>query len=148
MEATLQALGEIVLKALPTFFLLVFLHFYLKFMFFGPLERVLKARYDASAGAKKAAEQAMARAEAKAKEYEEALRAARTEIYKENDALRAQWRESQMVQLAEARQRAESSLRIARAEIAAEVRTARETLEQESHRIAETIATAIAGRAA
>ena len=85
MEATLHALGEIVLKGLPTFFLLILLHFYLKRTFFAPLEKVLAERYEATTGARKQAESAMARAEAKAKEYEEAIRNARTEVYKDND---------------------------------------------------------------
>jgi hypothetical protein len=50
MDATLHALGEILLKALPTFFLVTLLFVYLKIMFFRPLEKVLKARYDAESG--------------------------------------------------------------------------------------------------
>ena len=36
MEQTLQALAGILLKAIPTIFLLLFLYFYLKLMLFGP----------------------------------------------------------------------------------------------------------------
>jgi F-type H+-transporting ATPase subunit b len=148
MEATLHALGEIVLKGLPTFFLLLLLHFYLKRTFFSPLEKVLAERYEATTGARKQAESAMARAEAKAKEYEEAIRAARTEVYKENEALRKQWREQQANLLAEARAKADSAIAVAKAELAADVRTARESLQADSERIAEGIAAAILGRAA
>lgn len=148
MEATLHALGEIVLKGLPTFFLLILLHFYLKRTFFAPLEKVLAERYEATTGARKQAESAMARAEAKAKEYEEALRAARTEVYKENEAMRKQWRERQTVMLAEARANADSAIAVAKAELAGDVRTARESLQAESERIADGIATAILRRSA
>ena len=48
MEATLHSLGEIVLRGLPTFLLLVLLHFYLKRTFFAPLDKVLAARYEAT----------------------------------------------------------------------------------------------------
>ena len=95
MESTLQALGEIVLRGLPTFFLLLLLHFYLKRTFFAPLDKVLAERFEATTGARKQAESAMARAEAKAREYEEAIRDARTEVYKDNEAMRKQWREQQ-----------------------------------------------------
>ena len=148
MEATLHALGEIVLKGLPTFFLLILLHFYLKRTFFAPLEKVLAERYEATTGARKQAESAMARAEAKAKEYEEALRAARTEVYKENEAMRKQWRERQAVMLAEARANADSAIAVAKAELAGDVRAARESLQAESERIADGIATAILRRSA
>ncbi len=148
MEATLHALGEIVLKGLPTFFLLILLHFYLKRTFFAPLEKVLAERYEATTGARKQAESAMARAEAKAKEYEEALRAARTEVYKENEAMRKQWRERQAVMLAEARANADSAIAVAKAELAGDVRTAKESLQAESERIADGIATAILRRSA
>jgi len=148
MEATLHALGEIVLKGLPTFFLLLVLHFYLKRMLFSPLQKVLDERYEATTGARKQAESAMARAEAKATEYEEALRTARTEVYKENDALRKQWREQQTTLLAEARVKAESAIAIAKAELAGDVRAARETLQADSDRIADGITAAILRRTA
>ena len=148
MEATLHALGEIVLRGLPTFFLLLLLHFYLKSTFFAPLEKVLAERFEATTGARKQAESAMARAEAKAQEYEEAIRAARTEVYKENDAMRKKWRDQQSVMLAEARAKADSAISVAKAEMAGDVRVARETLQAESDRIADGIVAAILRRTA
>ena len=38
MEETLHALGGILLRAIPTFLLVILLHFFLKYSFFGPLE--------------------------------------------------------------------------------------------------------------
>lgn len=148
MEATLQALGEIVLKGLPTFFLLVLLHFYLKRTFFAPLDKVLTDRYAATTGAKRQAEGAMARAEAKASEYEEAIRSARTEVYRENDALRKRWREEQATMLANARTKTESTVAASKADLAADVQVARETLQAESERIADSITAAILRRTA
>jgi len=148
MEATLHALGEIVLKGLPTFFLLILLHFYLKRMFFAPLEKVLAERYEATTGARKQAEGAMARAEAKAKEYEDALRDARTEVYKENEALRKRWRDEQAVVLANARTSADSMIATAKAELAGDVRAAKDSLRAESERIADGITASILRRTA
>lgn len=148
MEDTLHALGQIVLRGLPTFFLLLLLHFYLKRTFFAPLEKVLAARFEATTGARKEAEAAMARAEAKAREYEDAIRAARTEVYKDNEGLRKQWRERQSVLLAEARVKTDSAIAVAKAEMAGDARTARESLQSESDRLADGIVAAILRRAA
>ena len=148
MEDTLHALGQIVLRGLPTFFLLLLLHFYLKRTFFAPLEKVLAARFEATTGARKEAEAAIARAEAKAREYEDAIRAARTEVYKDNEALRKQWRERQSVLLAEARVKTDSAIAVAKAEMAGDARTARESLQSESDRLADGIVAAILRRAA
>lgn len=148
MEATLHALGEIVLKGLPTFFLLILLHFYLKRTFFAPLEKVLAERYEATTGARKQAEGAIAKAEAKAKEYEEAIRAARSDVYKENEALRKQWRDQQSSVLAEARAKADAAIAKAKAELAVDVQAAKAGLQAESERIADGIAAAILRRTA
>ena len=148
MDSTLQALGQIVLRGLPTFFLLLLLHFYLKRTFFAPLDKVLAERFEATTGARKQAESAMARAEAKAREYEEAIRAARTEVYKDNEAMRKQWREQQSVMLAEARAKSETAVAVAKAEMAGDVRTARENLQADSDRIADGIVAAILRRTA
>jgi F-type H+-transporting ATPase subunit b len=48
MDAILNALGGLLLKALPTFFLVLLLHFYLKLVFYRPLEKVLSARHQAT----------------------------------------------------------------------------------------------------
>lgn len=148
MEATLQALGEIVLKGLPTFFLLVFLHFYLKKVYFGPLTEVLAKRYEATSGAKKQAESAIARAEAKAKEYEEAIKNARTEVYRENEALRKKWRDEQAVQLGEAKSKADSMVAVAKAELASDVRASQDSLRAESERLADQICASVLRRSA
>ena len=148
MEATLHALGEIVLRGLPTFFLLILLHFYLKRTFFVPMEKVLAERYAATTGAQKSAEKAIAQAEAKAQEYEDAIRAARTEVYKSNEAMRKRWREEQVVILGNARTKSESAIAVAKAELAGEVRAAREMLQAESERIADGITAAILRRTA
>ncbi len=66
MEATLHALGQILIQALPTFFLVLLLFAYLRSMFFRPLEQVLAQRNEATEGARKKAAEALDRANAKA----------------------------------------------------------------------------------
>src|SRR6266545_4807631 len=108
MEALLQQLGGILLKALPTFFLVVLLHFYLKYTFFRPLDRVLKQRYDATEGARKLAQESLARAEAKAAEYEAAIRAAKSQIYQSQEEFHRKLKQDREAELREARLRGEA----------------------------------------
>ena len=82
MEATLNALAQILLQAIPTFLLVLLLHQYLRAVFFNPLARVLAERNEATEGARKKAAESLDRAAAKAAAYEESLRAARNEIYR------------------------------------------------------------------
>jgi F-type H+-transporting ATPase subunit b len=148
MEATLHALGGIVLKGLPTFFLFLLLHFFMKKMFFEPMRRVLDARYEATTGAKKAADKALAMATAKAAEYEDALRGARTEVYKANEAMRKQWRDEQTAAVGAARESADERVKLAQKELAAEVENAKVNLGAESDRLASEIAAAVLRRTA
>src|ERR1039458_1001973 len=83
MDTMLHDLGQLLLRAVPTFLLVVVLDFYLKYMFFKPLEKVLQQRYDATEGARKLAEEALELAAAKTAQYEAALRAARSEVRSE-----------------------------------------------------------------
>jgi len=143
MESTLNALGGILLRALPTFFLVLLLHFYLKRVFFSPLDKILKQRYDATEGAKKAAEASFARAEAKAAEYEAAIRAARSDVYQEQEKARLQWREEQTAKAAEARASAGVMIKEAQASINEQVEKARLTLRTESDSLANEIADSV-----
>src|SRR6185503_11667618 len=129
MDETLRALGGILLKAIPTFILVVLLHFYLKFIFFKPLQRVLRQRYEATEGARKLAESSLAKAAEKAAEYEAALRAARSDTYKELEQLRRQLQDDRAAGVREARTRAEAALAQARVALEAEVASLKKSLE-------------------
>jgi F-type H+-transporting ATPase subunit b len=146
MEQTLQALGGILLKAIPTIFLLLLLHFYFKAMLFGPLERVLRQRDELTEGARRAAEQSLAAAERKAQEYEAKLREARAEVYRQQEETRRKWLEDQAAQVGEAHERMASSVRQAKQQIAAEAAAARQTLLESSSALADQIATAVLAR--
>lgn len=139
MEKTLHDLGLILLYALPTFFLVLLLHVYLRVVLFKPLARTLEQRREATEGAREAAAASLDRAARKASEYEEALRVARNEIYREQEIIRAQWRDEQTARVAEARTRAEQLVKEAKAGLAAEVAQARTTLESQSRELADSI---------
>lgn len=146
MEGTLNALGGILLNAVPTLLLILLLHFYLKAVFFKPLEKVLSERENATLGARRKAEQLLAQAEAKAAEYEQKLSGARNEIYREQEELRRQLKAEQEKQLAEAAAQAKRQVDEARAQIAAEVEAGRRALQEESRMLASEIAGYLLGR--
>lgn len=148
MDQTLQALQGILLKAIPTAVLLLVLYFYLKAMLFGPIAKVLKQREELTKGARKAAEQSMARAEQKAKEYEDKLRDAKSEVYRDQEETRKKWLADQAAQLAQAKASAEASINSAREGIAQEVATARQGLADSSAAIADQIAATVLARRA
>jgi F0F1-type ATP synthase membrane subunit b/b' len=148
MDATLLALGGILLKALPTFILVLLLNFYLKAMFFKPLEKVLRERYEATEGARKLAAESIARAAARTAEYEAAIRAARAEVYQAQDQVHTQIEERRAAELADARHRSEAAVRQAKAQLAADVEDAKRSLALDAESLSSQIADAILARRA
>ena len=146
MEATLAALGQILLKAVPTFVLVLLLYAYLTRMFFRPLERELDKRYRATEGARKLAEETLARAEAKAEEYEAAVRVARGEVYHENDRLRRELQAERSAAVEQGRRDAEAQVASAKADLEKQVAELKETLGAHSDVMASQIANLILRR--
>ncbi|MGA2145802.1 MAG: ATP synthase F0 subunit B [Bryobacteraceae bacterium] len=148
MDATLHALGEILLKAVPTVLLVVVLHFYLKYVFFKPLKKVLEERYNATEGARKLAAETLERAKAQTADYENRLRAARTEFYQAEERHYREMQERHAAQLAEVRQNARKMLQTAQEQIGREAEQAKAALAGESDALAAEIVEAVLGRSA
>ncbi len=148
MDSTLQALGGILLRAVPTFLFVVFLHFYLKGIFFKPLERVRRKRYEATEGARKRAQESMERAAARTAEYEAALRTAKAAVYQAQEKLHRELLEKQAAELEAGRRRADATVEEARAALAQDVEAAKAGLARESELLANQIAESILGRRA
>jgi len=149
MEQTLQSLGGILLKSIPTIVFLIILHFYLKAMLFGPLGRILKQRRALTEGARKVAEDSLAAATRKADEYDVKLREARGVVYKEQEEMRKRWLEEQANEIAQARTRMEASVKTAREALAADAAAAQASLKDASSALADQIAeTVLGGKAA
>ena len=106
MESTLHDLGQLLLKAIPTIFLLVVVHFYLKAMFFRPMADVLAKRRAATEGLRESAEAMRAKAAENIKFIEGQLRQAREAIYQEQEEARKGWINDQTAQVEEARKQA------------------------------------------
>jgi F-type H+-transporting ATPase subunit b len=145
MDETLRQLGGILLRALPTFFLVVLLHFYLKLTFFKPLKKVLRDRYDATEGARKLAEASLEKASRKASEYEAALRSARGEIYKELEQMRRGLQEERAAAVRAARTEAEAAVAKAKVELGAEAENLKQSLQADSESLANQIVDKILG---
>src|SRR6202050_3997150 len=106
MESTLHDLGQLLLKAIPTLFLLLVVHFYLKRMFFRPMADVLAKRRAATEGQRESAEAMRAKAGEQTKAIEDQLRQAREAMYQEQEEARRGWLGDQGAQLETARQQA------------------------------------------
>jgi F-type H+-transporting ATPase subunit b len=143
MDAILNPLGGLLLRALPTFLLVLVLHFYLKRVFFAPLDKVLEARRQATEGARRAAHTSLETASRKASEYEAAIRAARGEMYKEQEKTRRDWRQQQAGAIEESRRNASEMVKQARVQLAAEAADAKQSLATQSELLAGAITESI-----
>jgi F-type H+-transporting ATPase subunit b len=148
MDATLRALGQILLKAVPTFLLVLLLYAYLTRVFFRPLQKVLEKRFEANEGARKLAEESQAKATAKMAEYEAAMRAARGEVYQEIGKLRSQLHAERNAALEVARQQAETQIAAVKSELEGEVAVLKQDLAAQSDLLATQIAESILRRSA
>jgi F-type H+-transporting ATPase subunit b len=146
MEKALQDLTGILIKAIPTAFFLVVLHFIFRFWLFGPLRKILQQRDELTAGARKAAEVSLASADKKVQDYEAKLRDARGEVYKEQEETRRRWLADQTSQTAAAHAQAGDSVKQARFELASEAAAARQKLLDSSAGLADQIASSILNR--
>ena len=146
MDQMLQSLGGILLKSIPTICLLLLLYFYFKAMLFKPLGEIRKQRNDLTAGKRKAADQSLKDAERKIQEYENKMREARAEVYREQEATRAQWLADQAAQVDSARGRTGAATATARKTLEMEIAAARQTLVESSGALADEIATAVLSR--
>ena len=149
MDTMLHDLGQLLLRAVPTFLLVFALDFYLNYMFFKPLEKVLQQRYDATEGARKLAAEALELAAAKTAQYEAALRAARSEVYQAQEQAHRQLAEHQAGELLATRQRTEQIVRDAQRQLAEDAEVLKPELAAGSDALANQIADSILrGRAA
>ena len=136
---TLVALGKILLQAIPTFLLVWILYFYTTRLFLRPLEEKLRERYQITGGRREVAGRNLAAAEQKTAEYEEALQAARTALYRQQEQERQQALERRAEIVRQARQRAEETVSRAKQELEEEVRGAKQRLAAESEALAQSI---------
>jgi F-type H+-transporting ATPase subunit b len=129
MQTIGQQLGELFLQAVPIVLILVVFYGVLKVLFFKPLLRVLAEREARTIGAQKAAEAAQAAAAEKTKQYQDALKQARTELYVEQEAARKKLLDERAARLKDTRAKAASVVAAAKERIARESADARREIE-------------------
>jgi F-type H+-transporting ATPase subunit b len=129
MQGIGHQLGELFLQAVPTVLIILLFYFILRALFFKPLLRVMAERDASTVGAQKAAEAAQAAAAAKVKQYQDALRQARGQVYAEQEAARKMLLDERAVQLKEARTKASGEVSAAKDRVARELAAARRDVE-------------------
>lgn len=143
MDKIFHQLTDLVLGAVPTMVILVFLYVFLRIVFFGPLGKMLKERHDATEGRQKEAQKSIAAAAAKAGEYTAAFEQARAELLRGREAARKEALQARAELVAKTRTAAVERIRDAVAGIESDVAVAREQLGGQSEALAESITGAI-----
>jgi F-type H+-transporting ATPase subunit b len=148
MEATLQALFALFVKAIPTVIFFALLTVYLKHVFFRPLAKILDERKQATEGVRKLAEEAFAAADKKTSEFERALQMARAEIEREHESLRRSWTDEQGRAISKARAEADQTIQEAKRSISDEVKRAQAELDASADTISDRIVNSLLKRRA
>ena len=122
-------LGELFLGAAPTILIILFFYFILRTLFFKPLLRVMAERDSRTAGAQKAAEAAQVAAAERVKQYQEALKQARGQVYAEQEVARKKLLDERAAQLKDARSKAAGEVGAAKERVAGDLAAARRDME-------------------
>jgi F0F1-type ATP synthase membrane subunit b/b' len=139
MQEIVRQLGELFLQAVPTVLIVLAFYLILRSLFFKPLLQVMAERESRTAGAQKAAEAAQAAAAEKVRQYQEALRQARAQVYGEQEAARKSLLEERASVLREARARAAAEVAAGKDRVAKELAVARREVEAAARQLAEEI---------
>jgi F-type H+-transporting ATPase subunit b len=129
MQEMVHQLGDLVLQAVPTVLIILLFYFILRALFFKPLLKVMAEREARTAGAQKAAELAQAAAAEKDKQYHDALKQARAQVYAEQEAARKKLLDERAELIKGARAAAAAQVAAAKERIAGEFAVARRELE-------------------
>lgn len=140
MQDMVHQLGELFLQAVPTVLILLVFYAVLRWLFFKPLLAVMAEREARTAGARKAAEAAQAAAADKVKQYQEALKRARAQVYTEQEAARKKLLDERAEQLKEARAKAAAEVAAGKERVGNELVAARRDIEGSVAQLAAEIA--------
>ncbi len=143
MEEIFQQIGTLLLGATPTILLFVVLVLAYQFLVQGPLSRALAERRARTEGAIENAHQAISRAEARAAEYAEKLRQARSEIFKMRETRDKQRHAEREAALDAARKAAGAKVSHERDEISAEAENARQAIQVSAGELASQVIRAV-----
>jgi F-type H+-transporting ATPase subunit b len=136
MDETLKQVGELLLGSIPTIIFMVLLYGIYTVLVHKPLVKVLAERRGRTEGAVEKARADIAAAEARTAEYEQRLREARMAVFKGQEARRQQALQVRAAALAEAREKMQGQVELARAAIEKDRLVAQAGLQAESGRLA------------
>ena len=119
------------------------LYFVLKNSFFNPINKILRQRELETNGAQEDARLKLAEVDQKSRAYQDSLKSARLESYRQQENFRSEALKERFQALTEARQRAEKLVHSAKDEIESQVVEAKKTLESEVDGIANGIVKAL-----
>jgi F0F1-type ATP synthase membrane subunit b/b' len=129
MQEIVHQLGELFLQAVPTVLIILLFYFILRAIFFKPLLQVMAERDSRTVGVQKAAEAAHAAAANKVKQYQDALKQAREQVYAEQEAARKKLLDERATHLKEARAAAAVEVSAAKNRVAGELNAARQDIQ-------------------
>jgi len=124
MQEIVLQLGELFLQAVPTILIVLAFYLMLRALFFKPLLAVMAERDARTAGARKAAATAEAMAAEKVKQYQEALKRARAQVYAEQEAARKKVLDERAALLKGARNKAAEEVAAGKERVAKELAAA------------------------
>lgn len=139
----LHQLGELFLEAMPTIVVVLLFYAFLRWAFFGPIQKAMAERAARIEGARAEAASLEAAAKQELHTYHEALRKARAEIYAEQEAARQAALDERAKLLKVMRSRSQEDVAAAKKEIAREVAAARSEIERQAPALANQIARTI-----
>src|ERR1051326_8941682 len=129
MQEIVHQLGELFLQAVPTILILLVFYLVMRALFFNPLLKVMAEREARTAGARQAAATAEAAAAEKVKQYQEALKQARAQVYVEQEAARMKLLDARAEALKQARTKASAEVAAGKERVAKELAGARRDIE-------------------
>jgi F-type H+-transporting ATPase subunit b len=130
MDEILRQLVPLLIGAVPTMLIFVFLVLAYKLVLHDPLLKVRAERRSRTQGAIERANAAIAAADARAQEYEAKLRAARAEIFRARENRVKAWAAEKESALSAARQAARDRIHAAKAALDAQAEVSRHEIER------------------
>ena len=136
-------LGELLLEAVPMIIVVLLFYLFLRWAFFGPIQKAMAERAARIEGARTEAASVAEAARHEMDAYHTALRRARAEVYAESEAVRQAALDNRAKLLKTMQARAQEEVAAAKQRIAAELVAARADVERETPSLAAEIARSI-----
>lgn len=143
MDEILNQLGALVLGSVPTMLFFIALVAAYTVLVHKPLHRVLAERRARTTGAVANASAAIAAADANTRKYEEALRAARQQVYAARDERMKRWAAEREATVTAAKEAAQARVQTARTEIEQSAVAARVQVQAASAQLSDQILKAV-----